>query len=112
MTAIVPTLRAGLLLAASAPVALLIAAIAPAAWIVAPALGGALLVLVVIDALMAGSAADLSVRAPRDIEIGAAGELVVRASFARGQRSAVEAALRLDPRLASGGGLNLALRPT
>jgi uncharacterized protein (DUF58 family) len=100
---IVPTLRAAILIALAAPVALVIAAAAPGAWIAAPALGGALLLMVLADALLAGRLRDVSVTAPRDVEVGAEGQLLADATFAGGQRSRVDAAVALDPRLASGG---------
>ena len=99
-----PTGRTAAILAASAPLALLLAAIAPAAWIVAPALGGALLLLVIADAVLAGRLADLRLIAPSDAEIGEPLRIAVLADLA-GRRSgtAPEAALALDPRLAGGG---------
>ena len=99
-----PTGRAAAILAASAPLALLLAAIAPAAWIVAPALGGALLVLVIADAILAGRLADLRLIAPSDAEIGEPLRIAVLADLA-GRRggSVPQAALALDPRLADGG---------
>jgi uncharacterized protein (DUF58 family) len=100
---IVPTLRAAILIALAAPVALVIAAAAPGAWIAAPALGGALLLMVLADALLAGRLRDVSVTAPRDVEVGAEGQLFADATFAGGQRSRVDAAVALDPRLAPGG---------
>ncbi|MCB2076831.1 MAG: DUF58 domain-containing protein [Novosphingobium sp.] len=103
MPLIVPTRRAGVLVALAAPVALLIAAVAPAAWIVAPALGGALLVLVIADALAAGGLRDLSLDAPGDVEVGDEGVFAVFAVFGSGKRGGVDAALDVDDRLAPGG---------
>ena len=100
---IVPTLRAAILLALAAPVALVIGAVAPGAWIVAPALGGALFLLVLVDALVAGRLRDVKVTVPRDVEVGAEGCMTVAAQFAGGLRGDVEASLSLDPRLAPGG---------
>jgi uncharacterized protein (DUF58 family) len=100
---IVPTLRAAILVALAAPVALVVAAAAPGAWIAAPALGGALLLLVLADALIAGSLRDVRLTAPADVEVGAESRLLARAVFAGGQRSRVEAAVALNPRLAPGG---------
>jgi len=99
-----PTVRAAAILAASAPLALLLAAIAPAAWIVAPALGGALLVLVIADAVLAGRLVDLRLIAPTDAEIGEPMRIAVLADIA-GRRSGnvPQVALALDSRLAEGG---------
>ncbi|MFC4194477.1 DUF58 domain-containing protein [Novosphingobium lubricantis] len=95
-----------------APLALVIAAAAPAAWIVAPALGGALLVLVLLDGLFAGSLADLRVIAPGDAEVGEAFRLTVLADLWRAPaRARPHAALACDPRLAPGGRITLALTP-
>ncbi len=105
----VPTARAGILIALAAPVALLIAAIAPAAWIVAPALGGAVLALMLVDGLLAGRLDVIEVTAPQDMEIDAERAVEVQARFTRGQRRLVEAALSLDPRLVPGGRGTLAL---
>lgn len=99
-----PTTRSAAILAGAAPLALLIAAIAPTAWVVVPALGGALLLLVIADAVLAGRLVDLRLIAPRDAEIGEPLRLAVLADLA-GRRSAAapQAALALDPRLAEGG---------
>ena len=106
---IVPTLRAAILIALAAPVALVIAAAAPAAWIAAPALGGAILLLVLADALFAGALRDLHLTVPRDVEVGAQATILADAQFFGGQRSRVDAALALDPRLAPGGRATFAL---
>ena len=106
---IVPTARAAVLIALAAPFALLIAAIAPAAWIAAPALGLGLLLLVLLDAGLAGRLAVLRVIAPDDCEVGDAFELAVLADITRGRPGAVTASLALDPRLAPGGRCELAL---
>jgi uncharacterized protein (DUF58 family) len=107
---IVPTARAAVLIALAAPFALVIAAIAPAAWMAAPALGLGLLLLVLLDAVLAGRLADLRVIAPDDCEVGDAFELAVLADITRGKPGAVAASLALDPRLAAGGRYELALR--
>ncbi|MFA7601985.1 MAG: DUF58 domain-containing protein [Novosphingobium sp.] len=107
---IVPTLRAAILVALAAPVALVVAAAAPGAWVAAPALGGTLLLLVLADALVAGRLRDAEVTVPADVEVGARHELLVDAAFAGGQRSRVEAAVSLDPRLAPGGRAAFALQ--
>jgi uncharacterized protein (DUF58 family) len=108
---ILPTLRAAVLIALAAPVALVLAAAAPGAWIAAPALGGALLLLVVADALIAGSLRDVTLTVPANVEVGAEGRLLAEAVFAGGQRSRVEAAVALDPRLTPGGRAVFALTP-
>ncbi len=99
-----PTSRAAAILAAAAPLALLLAAIAPTAWIAVPALGGALLMLVIADAFLAGRLVDLRLIAPTDAEIGEPLRIAVLADLA-GRRggTAPEAALALDSRLAQGG---------
>ncbi|MGE3690569.1 MAG: DUF58 domain-containing protein [Novosphingobium sp.] len=109
--AIVPTVRAALLVALAAPVALVIAAVAPGAWIVAPALGGALLVLVFADALLAGSASDVRLSAPPDVEVGADQTLQLFAGFSGGMRASVDCALSGDVRLFPGGRAMAGLLP-
>jgi len=91
-------------------VALLLAAAAPGAWIAAPALGGALLVLVLLDGLFAGSLDDLRVVVPSDSEVGETSKLTVLADLSRtAPRAWPEAALECDPRLAAGGRIALPL---
>ena len=101
--AIVPTQRAAVLIALAAPLALLVAALAPGAWIIAPAGGGALLALVLLDALLAGRLGSLDFTTFPDIEVGEESWLEVKAAFAGGMRREVGCALALDPRLAPGG---------
>ena len=108
-TAIVPTTRAALLVAAAAPFALLIGALAPGAWIVAPALGGALLALVLLDALLAGTVTDLALTMPPETEIGGESWFLARAAFSRGMRRDVSASLATDARLLDGGRGSFAL---
>lgn len=107
---IVPTRRSAILLALAAPVALVLAAIAPGAWVAAPALGGALLLLVFVDALAAGRLSDFRLDVPGDVEVGAESRLLAHAAFAGGQRSHVQAALDCDTRLVPGGRCTLDLR--
>lgn len=109
LPAIIPTLRAAILIALAAPFALLLAAVAPGAWIVAPALGGTLLVMVLIDALLAGRLDDVRVLAPTDCEVGDAATVTVLADFVTRRGRQTEATLALDPRLAAGGVLSFAL---
>ncbi len=100
---LVPTSRAAMLIALAAPVALVIAAVAPAAWIVAPALGGALLLLVLADGLAAGTANDVRFTFIPDVEVGTQGWFEVFAGFRGGRRTRVECAIAADPRLLPGG---------
>ena len=110
-TALVPTQRTAALVIGAAPCALLIAAFAPGAWVVAPALGAALLLVVLADALLAGPVHDLAVTAPSDVEIGAETAFRVRAGFGAGTRGTVRCALAADPRLLPGGRAVAALEP-
>lgn len=96
---IVPTERAAWCAAALAPVALVIAATAPGAWVIAPLLGGVLLALVVVDALLAGRVTRWGIEAPADTEVGQPARLTAHAVFAKDHRGDVEAALEGDPRL-------------
>lgn len=112
LTPLVPTSRAVVLIALAAPVALLIAVANPGAWIVAPMLGTVLLALVLADGLMAGPLVDLRVICPSDCEVGEPASLTVLADLAGGRSGAMDAALALDPRLAPGGRLMLAMNPT
>ena len=106
---IVPTQRAALLLALLAPIGLVIAAAAPAAWIAAPALGVLLLLLVLIDASLAGRLEDLRLIAPTDCEVGEPAQAVILADIVGIMASKVEASIELDPRLAPGGRLDVRL---
>jgi len=108
---IAPTERAAWAIAGLAPVALVIAATAPEAWVAAPVLGGVLLGLVVLDALLAGRNTGWDIHAPSDTEVGQPVALAVTARFAGGRRQAVTAALACDPRLAAGGRVIVALAP-
>jgi len=108
---IVPTMRAAVLVALAAPVALVLAALNPAAWIVAPALGGAVLMLVLADAVLAGRLLNLRVLVPPDAEVGAHTTITVLADIAGSPRGTADAALAFDPRLAEGGRTTLRLQP-
>lgn len=101
--AIAPTPRAAILVAVAAPVALVIAAVAPGAWIIAPALCGAVLALVLADAIMAGPLTAADVAADEEVEVGQPGTLRLAATFGGGVRSKVDAALGADARLLPGG---------
>lgn len=107
----VPTERAAWCAAALAPVALVIAATAPGTWVIAPLLGGVLLALVVVDALLSGRNQGWEIHAPADVEVGQPVGLVVSARFAGGRQRNVSAALATDPRLAEGGQVSIALAP-
>ena len=107
-TVFYPSARTAVLLALAAPLALaLVAASAvPQAWIMAPALGAALLAMVLLDALLAPALAGLRVIVPEDSEVGEPLALTVLADFrAEAPQRAPVAALALDPRLAPGGRL-------
>ncbi len=105
----VPTPRAALLVAAAAPVALLLAVFVPGSWAAAPALGTAVLALVVIDALLAGRAEDVRLTIIPDVEVGEEGWLQLFARFSGGLRSQVHCAIASDERLLAGGRSEAAL---
>ena len=107
---IVPSTRTLALAALAALAALIVAASAPGAWIAAPAAGVALLVLVLLDGLVAGTLLDVRVIAPTDAEVGEDVEVAVLADIGgHGMGGAPEAALSFDPRLGPGGRAALAL---
>lgn len=108
---VAPTERAAWIAAGLAPVAVVIAATSPGAWIAAPAMGAALLLLVALDALMAGKLAGWEVRTAEDIEVGQPSALAITARFAGRAPSHAEAALECDPRLADEGRVTLTLTP-
>jgi uncharacterized protein (DUF58 family) len=108
---VAPTERAAWAAAALAPVAVVIAATAPGAWVAAPVLGGALLLLVALDALMAGRLAGWEVRTAEDIEVGQPSALTITAHFPGRQPARVAAALACDPRLAEEGRVTIPLAP-
>ncbi len=101
--ALIPTARAGWLVAGAAPVALLIGALAPGAWVIAPVIGLALVLLVLLDALLAGQVEDVALTLPPDSEVGGDSWLNVSAQFRQGRPHQVEAALATDDRLLPGG---------
>jgi uncharacterized protein (DUF58 family) len=108
---VAPTERAAWCAAGLAPVAVVIAASAPGAWVAAPLLGGALLLLVAVDSLLAGKLAGWEVRSPDDIEVGQPSTLAVTARFASRSLARAEAALACDPRLAPEGRIAFPLAP-
>lgn len=107
-----PTARAAWLAALAAPVALVIAATAPGAWVIMPAAGLALLLLVLLDAAVAGRLEELRVLVPGDAEVGEPLRLTVLADFSgRASRSNPRVALRFDPRLDPTGRAEFSLAP-
>lgn len=100
---VVPTQTAAWLIAGFAPVAVVIGAITPGYWVIAPVAAGALVLLVLIDALMAGRLEEWQVAAPNDTEVGQPASLDVHARFSHRISGAPEAALEFDPRLAPTG---------
>ena len=106
---LVPTERAAWLIAAFAPVALVVSAVEPAWWVIAPVAAGAMVALIVLDALMAGGVRDWQVIVPSDTEVGQPIPLDVHARFTRRFVSQPEAALEFDPRLAPGGRADIRL---
>ncbi len=108
---VAPTERAAWLVAGLAPIALVIAAASPGAWVIAPLLGAALLVLIGVDALLAGRAAGWDMEAPGDTEVGQPTTLALTARFTGGRRSVVNGAIACDPRLAPGGRVTIDLAP-
>lgn len=101
---ILPSARTLAVAALAAPVALVVAASAPSAWIVTPAAAAALVVLVLLDALVAGVLLDLRIIAPRDCEVGEPLEVTVLADIGgRVAGAAPEASLSFDQRLGEEG---------
>ncbi len=110
--ALVPSPRAIRLLVVLAVASLVVAAFAPGAWTVGPAAGGALVLLVLADGLLAGGMVAFRVAAPGDGEVGEALAITVEAHLARhGAWTRPRVALATDPRLCPGGRLDLALTP-
>ncbi|WP_062783625.1 DUF58 domain-containing protein [Novosphingobium capsulatum] len=106
--AVYPTARAVLLLALTAPAGLLLATLAPEAWIVAPAVGAVLIVLVLLDALMAGRLHEARLAMAADAEVGQDVRFTLHAALPGGS-GAPMAAIACDPRLADGGRVALPL---
>ena len=106
---VAPTERAAWVAAGLAPVAVVIAATAPGAWVVAPLAALGLLVLIAVDAVLAGRLEGWNVRTAEDIEVGQPSSLAVTARFAGREPSRAEAALACDPRLAPDGRVSLPL---
>ncbi len=108
---LVPTARAAWMIAGFAPIALVIAAASPQLWVIAPVAAAALVALIVLDGLMAGSCEDWQVAVPADTELGQPAALDVHARFARRIVSEPEVALEFDPRLAPAGRKTIRLAP-
>mgnify|MGYP000567731405 CR=1 FL=1 len=106
---IVPTPRAALLIAGSAPVALLIAVSAPGAWVAAPILALGIMLLVLLDATLAGRVSEADLTMLPDVEVGEEAWFTARARFTGGHPRAVRAALATDGRLLAAGRGELAL---
>ena len=109
---IVPTERTAWLAAAAAPIALVVAATAPEAWVIAPAAGGVLLLLVLVDALVAGKLVSREYVAPADAEVGKPTPLTLRSNFSSSSPTFVEGALEFDSRLGDGGKAQMRLQPS
>lgn len=105
----VPTERAAWAAAALAPAAVVIAATAPGAWVIAPLAGAVLLMLVVIDAALAGKVERWGVDAPADTEIGQPARLNAHAVFSKHFTGDTQIALAADPRLVVDGRAAIAL---
>jgi len=100
---ITPTKRALWAIAAAAPIAVLIAATAPGAWIIAPAVVVGIIVLILLDALLAGRMNEWEWSAPSDTELGSETPLTMRGTFGRGVNKQVSGAFEFDPRLGTDG---------
>ena len=110
--ALAPSARAIRLLVVLALASLVVAAMAPGAWTVGPAAGGALLLLVLADGLLAGGLVAFRVIAPGDGEVGEPLAIRIEAQLTRGGGwTRPVAALATDPRLCPGGRLDVALAP-
>ena len=105
----VPTRRAAILLALAAPLALIVAAAAPAAWVVAPLAGLALIILIAVDAVLAGAMRGVALAVPDTAEVGADVRLRVTARNVGGSARRVRAAIDCDARLAERGHVDCAL---
>ena len=110
----VPSSRAVIIAGVLAPIALVVGAIAPAAWYFVPVALVVMLVLLVIDALLAGPVVDVRVTFPHMAEVGEDTSVLVLADFGRGARiSEPHVVLAFDPKLGAGGRAEqaLALQP-
>jgi len=106
-----PTQRAVWTIAAFAPIALVIASVAPGLWVVAPIAAGALFVLILFDALIAGGVESWNLDYAPDVEVGQPTEISITARFRSGVLHKVQGALQVEERLAKGGRATLELLP-
>lgn len=104
MIAFYPSLRAGLLIAAGAPVSVLLAALSPGLWALGPAWSAAMLLLALLDALVAGRARFIRLVVPASSELGQAVSIGVEAELS-GQTPVrrAEASIAVDSRLVPSG---------
>jgi len=99
-----PTLRAGLLVAGGAPLAIVLAAFAPGLWPLGPAWSGAILLLALLDALIAGKVRHVELIVPASSELGSEvcigleAELAAQVPIAR-----AEASIAVTSRIVPGG---------
>lgn len=99
-----PTLRAGLLIAGGAPLAILLAAFAPGLWALGPAWSGAVLLLALLDALIAGKARHVELIVPASSELGSDVRVAIEAELAAQVPIArAEASLAVASRIVPGG---------
>lgn len=99
-----PTLRAGLLIAGGAPLAILLAAFAPGLWALGPAWSGAVLLLALLDALIAGKARHVELIVPVSSELGSDVRVAIEAELAAQVPIArAEASLAVTSRIVPGG---------
>lgn len=107
-----PSLRAGLLIAAGAPLAIVLAAFAPGLWPLGPAWSAAVLLLAVLDALVAGRARNIRLIVPasselgQNVTIGIEAELVSQVRVRR-----AEASIAVESRIVPGGSGTATLMP-
>lgn len=99
-----PTLRAGLLIAGGAPLAIVLAAFAPGLWALGPAWSGAVLLLALLDALIAGKVRRLELIIPASSELGSDVRIGIVAEVA-GQVpiTGAEASIAVASRIVPGG---------
>ncbi len=109
---VAPTARAIGILVILALASLPIAAVAPGAWTVGPAAAGALGLLILADAVLAGGVIAFRVTAPAHGEVGEPLPVRVEAQLARGGGwTRPRAAVETDSRICAGGRLNILLAP-